>query len=1091
MSTDRLADQASRDLAAARLDHGLVMSAGAGAGKTHTLIERLAAVIERGLDDRRIVAITFTERAARDLTHKMRQRIPSLADAGDAVFVGTIHSFCLALLRRFPLEAGLPPIFAAQGELMNGADAAERIRRISWRFFQMVADRDDVELRDALDVVYAVGGEFHLDALIALIDREWDRFRASTLPAYPDWRRAVRQLDQIIDIASSPSTSQALRAKLGQYLPDIQASRAATSMLEAVRCPELKLGNCGDKETREFCRTVATEARAAVLNAAFGRVLETIVPVVIDEAQRRCTAGLISFDDILVLTRELLTTHADITALLRGEIGHLCVDEFQDTDPVQYDIVQLLTQPTPGEAQPVLFAVGDPKQSIYGFRRADVELFEELAARADLDQGLLSVNFRSRPRLLHWINETFAGWFHTPGQVPFAELVAHVPPGDSTVTMVAQQAAPSAAEAQEAQAEAIAQSILAIRGSKVVRDPHANDIERPADFADIAILVRRRGDLTTLEPTLTAAGIPYTIEGGVLLYDAREVRELLRVLRAVNDPRNQHAVVTALRTSVLACSDADLLRHRAVQGSSWNPIVPRREQVGDPVVLSAFAQLRAWARARHVLPVPELLARMARETFSWAASTTDVATVRASWRRLRAVLDEARYWFEQTGGSLAEYLDWVDVRIANDDRSNITTDEPDEGAVRILTVHAAKGLDFPVVVVAGLGGQRPSAENVRAQFRDGTVEIKCGASLVTAGYDKGREADPALEAARLAYVACTRARDHLVVSLAHKQGSVKNSAVELLPHQAAADELLLPLLPSVEPPAVADLVDPAEASGPPRRPPWRVRSSIAATQVSQADDPAGPAVAPWAPPGPMADGGDESLDDDVGADDDDEFPDGSDRSAGDPPASPVLPAGGGRAWSAVDSLHSKPPRSAQALPEQVGRYGTVVGRAVHGVLQRVDLDDPVGAVGALVVQQCVAEAVPAALHAYVESLVRSVLSSEAFARLLAAHAVSTVRREMYVGAQHGEQGVYGIIDAVWVEDGGFVVVDFKTDHARQTDEALAATYTAQLQAYAAALTAATGMPTRELLLCVAVADGSPATTVPIGRPTAVGQLSLW
>ena len=250
MSTDRLADQASRDLAAARLDHGLVMSAGAGAGKTHTLIERLAAVIERGLDDRRIVAITFTERAARDLTQKMRQRIPSLADAGDAVFVGTIHSFCLGLLRRFPLEAGLPPIFAAQGELMNGADAAERIRRISWRFFQMVADRDDVELRDALDVVYAVGGEFHLDALIALIDREWDRFRASTLPAYPDWRRAVRQLDQIIDIASSPSTSQALRAKLGQYLPDIQASRAATSMLEAVRCPELKLGNCGDKETR-------------------------------------------------------------------------------------------------------------------------------------------------------------------------------------------------------------------------------------------------------------------------------------------------------------------------------------------------------------------------------------------------------------------------------------------------------------------------------------------------------------------------------------------------------------------------------------------------------------------------------------------------------------------------------------------------------------------------------------------------------------------------------------------------------------------------------------------------------------------------
>ena len=737
-------------------------------------------------------------------------------------------------------------------------------------------------------------------------------------------------------------------------------------------------------------------------------------------------------------------------------------------------MARLRQQITPREAGLALQAVLRRDQLE---ARARAALFEELAARPDLEHGLLSVNFRSRPRVLDWINQTFAGWFQEPGQVPFADLVANVPAGDSTVATVANDEYLSAAQTQQAQAEAITQAILAIDGTKIIRDPKEKDRERPVAFSDVAILVRRRGDLTTLEPALTAAGIPYTVEGGVLLYDVREVRELLRVLRAVNDTSNEHVVVTALRTSVLACSDADLLRHRAVDGSTWNPMIRRSDEQGDPVVLAAFAQLRRWARVRHVLPVPELLARITRETFSWAASTSDVATARASWRRLRSVLDEARYWFEETGGSLAEYLEWVDVRIDNDDRSNITTDETDDPAVRILTVHAAKGLDFPVVIVAGLGGQRPAPSAVRAQFHHGTVEVKCGAELATAGYDPDGEPDQALEAARLAYVACTRARDHLVVCLARRKNSKKNSAAELLGHLAPVDVLDLPDLPRMPPPAVTNLVHPSLATELPRRPRWEVRSSIAATQISRADDPAGPAV---------RHGGQVPIDE---ADHDDELDDAVVVEAIEPFEATTVAADDAPA----ESLHSKPPRSAQSLPEQVGRYGTIVGRAVHGVLQRVDLDDPEHELDAIVGQQCTAEAVPDELSDYVGALVRSVLASEAFDRLRAAHRVSTVRREMYVGAESGGRGIYGIIDAVWMEDGGFVVVDFKTDHARQSDDALALTYTPQLQAYATALTAATGLPTRELLLCVAVADGSPAVTVPIEVPgTASGptQLSL-
>jgi ATP-dependent helicase/nuclease subunit A len=180
-----------------------------------------------------------------------------------------------------------------------------------------------------------------------------------------------------------------------------------------------------------------------------------------------------------------------------------------------------------------------------------------------------------------------------------------------------------------------------------------------------------------------------------------------------------------------------------------------------------------------------------------------------------------------------------------------------------------------------------------------------------------------------------------------------------------------------------------------------------------------------------------------------------------------------------ESVHSKPPRSFGALPDQIGRYGTRVGRAVHGVVQVLPFDDPLPLVPALVVQQCRAEEVPERFHPYVAQLVRSIVTSEVFARMAAVARTGTVRREMYVGAEVAGEGVYGIIDAVWMEDGRFVVVDFKTDHVLETSAVLADRYRPQLEAYASALRAATGLDVAATLLCVARADGSPALTVAV------------
>jgi ATP-dependent helicase/nuclease subunit A len=1076
-----LADQAARDTAISRIDTSFVVSAGAGAGKTETLIRRLERALDAEVDPNRIVAITFTERAARDLVNKLRAKLPPrLVPSVEQMTVGTIHSFCLGILRRHPLEAGLPPVFATQDELLAGTDAHDRAVRIHHALFERIEQLDDPVLRDAIDVIVADNGITHLPDLIALVDQQWDRFEEIVVDPPGSWQDACRRvLDEVRANAFDPSTPAALREKLVAMLPSFDTFLAAPTMAAAFANlpPSSGQGSAGGgaaKELRQHHVALIKSLPAILRDNALRRLLHVLVPLVLDEAHQRYRSGSVSFDDILVLTRRLLARRPDICARLRAEIDHLCVDEFQDTDAVQYDIVQALTVPGEGHT-PVLFAVGDPKQSIYGFREADVALFAQLHQLDHLEPLQLTTNFRSRPAVLRWINTWFRSWFDAdPGQVPFAPLDHHVPESPATVAVVGRASDASAEQVARDQARDIARVIGLAHDSWLVRRDGG---ERPAAYADMAVLVRTRSDLTHLEPALRRAGIPYVVEGGALLYDTREVRELLRVLAAVNDTASPIKVVTALRTSVLGISDVELVAHRNA-GGRWQLDVEAGSDAGGghPAVLAALGLLRGWRDARHRTPVPELLAEIARRTAARAASLVDGAPT-TTWRRLRFVLDEARWWYEQTGGSVGEYLQWVAMRVDEADRSNVTSDETDEDAVHILTIHAAKGLEFPVVLVAGLGRQRPGGANVRASFvpdASGVPELRLKmGKLATLGFTSvdEREADR-LEAARLAYVACTRAMDHLVVCMHHGRRSSGNSAAEAWGYLPPTDDLPdLGRAPRVPAPPVAELSDQLDRP-PARATRWVVRSSWSATQLRHRDDDA-PVAVPAARPAPVT-SVDETGFDDTGFDDT-----GFDDLPPLPDDLPPLPDDPG------ESVHSKPARSFAALPDQIGRYGTRVGRAVHGVVQMVPFDDPFAGVDERIAEQCRAEDVPERFHPYVGLLVRSILTSDAFARMVAASRIGTVRREMYVGAEVERdgvtEGVYGIIDAVWREPDGFVVVDVKTDHVLEPPEVLAQRYRVQLQAYAAALTAATGIAVAETLLCVALPDGSPAITVVVPR----------
>ena len=1077
----RLTDHDHRDRAQRDIATSFVVSAGAGAGKTETLIRRLESALDAGCDPASLVAITFTDRAARDLVNKLRAKLPPpLVPAIEQMSVGTIHSFCLGILRRHPLEAGLPPVFTTQDELLSGSDAVERARRVRTAFFDAVRDHDDPALRESLDVLVAANGMFHFDVLIGLVDQQWDRFDEAQVNGPDDWRVPCRRaLERLVGLTVDPLVPLKLRCELLTMLPSVNSFLACTSMSAALGCAPpttgLRSGGTAGQATRDEVRALITSLSAVIHDVALRHILRVLVPIVLAEAHSRYQGGNVSFDDILVLTRRLLHRRPGLCAVLRREISHLCIDEFQDTDAVQYDIVLALTTPLPDVPAPVLFAVGDPKQSIYGFREADVGLFERLRQLPQVTPLELTTNFRSRPALLRWINDVFGHWFQseaTNGQVSFSPLLAHVTEAPATVVVMGGEIDAPADLAAQRQADDIARIVGAAEGTWAVRHGHG---ERPARFTDVAVMVRSRGDLVHLEPAFRRAGIPYVVEGGALLYDMRETRDLLRVLRAINDTASPIVAVTALRTSVLAISDVELLEHRRA-GGSWSPF-GEVDRAGHPAVVAALAQLRRWSEMRHRVPVPELLAEVAHDTWSRAASLLDGAPV-TTWRRLRLVLDEARWWFEQTGGSLGEYLQWVDMRVDNDDRSNVTTDETDDDAVHVLTVHAAKGLEFPIVVAAGLGRQRPSGESVRASFhlddhgvRTAAVKVgRIATAHVTGRGDDGSSA--AHEAARLAYVACTRARDHLVVCLHHGRRARPNSAAELTAHLPADQEqpLDVPALPTMPRPAVTELNDHTDRP-PARSATWRARSSWSATQLPHGAADARPAIE-----AATTDDADTAIAVNL---------DGADRADTEGLSEEVSEAASEATPVSGESIHSKPARPFGALPEQIGRYGTRVGRAVHGVVQTVPFHDPRHQLAERVRQACIAEDVPERLREYVARLVDSILISDVFTRMVHRSTVTTVRREMYVGALVGgddgghDEGIYGIIDAVWMEGGRFVVVDFKTDHVLEPAPVLAARYRTQLDAYARALHAATGCDVAETLLCVALPDGSPALTIAV------------
>jgi ATP-dependent exoDNAse (exonuclease V) beta subunit len=812
------ADQSVRDRVTSDFETTFLLEAGAGTGKTTVLVKRILALLRAGrapID--RIVAITFTDKAAGELKGRLRDDIEKALESAsgdeseqlsraaadlERAPVSTIHAFASSLLRERPFEAGLDPGFAVAAEV-----ASDRTFDDAWEAWLevLMAEGDAVLVR-------AMACDLKLDALkdaARTVVKERDILgREEKAPPFG--------VDSLLDrVRSTVATLQALKRKCVdrddeayRSVLDLESDLAQAERLDPASRERFfrelhvvysrgQQGNWNPKEackeTKEELKAVrkAQEAYLAASSAHLAWALrDRLRGFLAAYETAKSDAAVVDFQDLLLRARDVLQSSIPVRRYFQRRFDFVLVDEFQDTDPLQAEIAFLLAEDPEGEPASdwrgcrlkpgKLFVVGDPKQSIYRFRRADIAVYEEakrLVERSGGETLALTTNFRTVPSIVAFVNERFGEVFADrdldPEPRPLVAfrdevdkggartLALAVPPerlpedGDRKVGTVVPLVAATVA--------AFLDEITRVRPWSV-RD---EDRVRPARPGDVALLVRRMSPdfIEHYERAFATQGVPFRLVGGKDYYARDEVRALANVLRAVDNPADRLAVFAALRSPFFGFSDDDLWQLMA-KGGALNYLAPVPPGFrGATALVAAFELLTSLHRLRRVRPPTDVIVRLFEKTRALAAyrlrpegdqlvanlwKTLDVARAyeAAGPTTLRALV---RYLEEETEGGAEE--------------GDSPVGDQAGAQVEVVTVHKAKGLEYPIVVLGDiLYGNPPAAKSV-LRHAEGRGWVKIG-GFEPEGWDEAVAAEKlqaAAEDRRLLYVALTRARDHLVV----------------------------------------------------------------------------------------------------------------------------------------------------------------------------------------------------------------------------------------------------------------------------------------------------------------------------------------
>ena len=890
------ADHRERRLAATTFDRNVVVTAGAGTGKTTLLVERCVNLLMRepapvGMTE--LVALTFTNKAANEMKTRLRDRLEVLAGNGaarpretggadevealcgrygltadeihararDALVdleraqIGTIHGFAASLLRLYPLETGLDPGFREgderllrrhfdtawglwlDGELSNAGPRTEEWKQVLARF--------------PLEQI----GELALGLCAENVDLEGIRRAGASGDSADLLGKWLGELDETVrDLMARHPQRRNVELALAVARDVIQSMRAPGSgdvsvnaeALDRLRKKPSRVKGWTPDDFDCACALLKTaSALASVDHEEIARLCALLTPFA-----RQCRAeftrkGLVTFDGLLVRARDLLRHHPRIREEMKDRYKAMLVDEFQDTDPLQYEILLWLCEERSGRAATwrdirlaadKLFVVGDPKQSIYGFRGADIEAYLKVIQEVVEAQGgiryPLTANFRSDARILDVVNGVFSNLIRErPGLQP--EYIALQPgPGSAAqATSVHPEpcakaqdrpfdraqdrlrGAPSDQSGREASAgpgptpvrlrratttgrklnadtarRLEAESLARWLDEEVVGRIHFHDREgnrMPARPGHVAFLMRALTNVQVYLDALRRRGIGYVVEGERDFYATQEVVDTVNLLRAIDNPHDRLALVGVLRSPLGGHDDLEiydlsrksLLSYRLAADHRWVDL--------PGSTLDLYRRLHGLHREVRFLEAGRAVERVFQELplSVLAASTGAGQQAVANLEKIRLVAEETG---AEGSGTLKDVVAELERRVLDrDNEPESPLEEETLDAVRIMSIHRAKGLEFPMVVLVdalgGAGGNRSPGVEVGRDWVTGLAGLRIGDLWSLAGVflDAKRREREVYERSRLLYVAMTRPRERLVVSFA-SDGEAKARSDSLL-----------------------------------------------------------------------------------------------------------------------------------------------------------------------------------------------------------------------------------------------------------------------------------------------------------------------
>ncbi len=1071
----------------------------------------------------------LAQRAAACLPHdaaELRARAEALVASLDRLTLRTIHAFCRRLLAAYPLEAGLHPELRVDADAQLAADAARQVieEHLAAALagglhpdYEALADagHGPRDLQDALIELLAEGARPEDLCEDALSEERVAELVAEIV----ELAEEIAHLEDGV-LAGTPAKKSAelcegLRALAAQLRaapprgPADLVQLARTDRKAAItRLGEWAAGRFGKTEQKLLPERLEPLARCAARLRDLLRHLERqdpralaaarrVLAELLTEAGRRLrAAGVATFGALLRDAHRLVHEHADVAAQIRRELDQLLVDEFQDTDALQCELLTALALSGPEKDRPTLFLVGDPKQSIYGWRSADLDAYEEMkqrVRRAGGELGELSINRRSLPAVLAEVERLAAPVMHEiPGLQPsFRALEPHPdrvakggepavehwltfdrdPAGALVVARVGRTS--------ELEAEALARDLARLRSAGVL-------------LSRVGVLVRNTTGLEVVLDALRRAGVAFVVERETTHYERREVVDALAFMRCVLDPHDQLALVAALRAPAVGVPDAALAplwrehfpnlvaRLHGPDAIVWPELegAVSRAAAAVPAGVPGIAALRGWPetlqafllalaelRRSAVQDSPERFVEGLRTRLLLEAAEAGrflgrhrVASLDRLLRDLVEALDEER-------GSLSALLSALR-------RSGGIAREHEEGrprsldadAVQVMTIHRAKGQEFDHVYLLQTHreGSPPPEKETHLWSRAGRREYEL-LGMPTPGHwvvRRQRETVEAYERVRLLYVAATRARDRLVVSWSRKDEPAPDpldakKLADLVAHRAEASALAR---------RIADAGGALDEDGVR----WRLPSFALAEPPPRAM-----AEAAWAPEPNRVDEDAERL----------------------AQLCACAAARERRPWHAIasalahegleererpdgleDALAGEPSPAPEAEPpDRERRIAMAAGTAVHAALERARLDAEPGEIaaeGAREIAAALATLEPAderrAAMARAHTIWERACAGELLARLRAL-APQIVARELPVllapdAMADGDEApvgfISGAIDLLYRGEGGaLVVADYKTDDVAGADlAARAASYAPQGRVYTAAVQRALGLP---------------------------------